>query len=240
MSTVGNSWDSTVLDTVEVYHSNGLLKEQYQTLFWGGREELYKYGFYSSFYENGQKEWEGMYGGGLGNEKVGAWVRWDSLGYLLTETSYDRGFKNGADIEWNPDGTYRKLVYYKNDTLHGLCTWAKKGVIVNQVFNNPNLSLDSQMYYLNGRILVTLCRSDWPSSVQPTEGPDMPFYNSELDLWHESKNLYGWYNSVNRDVIVSVGRKIEGKKDGMWLQYNRSGNVISAEYYNLGELIETR
>ncbi|MGH8015966.1 MAG: hypothetical protein ACREBV_07235, partial [Candidatus Zixiibacteriota bacterium] len=67
-----------------------------------------------------------------------------------------------------------------------------------------------------------------------------PFYNSEMEFWYDSKNLYGWYNSVNREVTVSVGRKVDGQKDGMWLQYNRSGNVIRSEYYKNGELSETR
>ncbi|MGH8016501.1 MAG: toxin-antitoxin system YwqK family antitoxin, partial [Candidatus Zixiibacteriota bacterium] len=150
-----HAWDATVLDTVEIRYSSGQLKEQYQTLYWGGREETRKYGFYKSWHEDGKIEWYGNYAGDIGDIKVGCWIKWDSSGFLLEETSYDMGLKNGADIEWNPDGTYRKLIYYKNDTLHGLCTWAKRGMIVNEAFNNPNLALDSQMYYLNGRILVT-------------------------------------------------------------------------------------
>lgn len=220
-----HSWDRTGLDTVEVTYDNGRPKEQYQTLYWGGREETGKYGFYRSWYENGQMKWEGQYGG---NVKIGTWINWDSTGRRVTEVSYKRGQKHGDENEWNPDGTFRKELHYRNDKLHGLCTWRKSGNIVNDFFNNPNLVIDSQSFYINGKVLVNVQNKDTPTSMHPYEGPRLPNYNEELELWWE------W---TSRAASMFVGQKVDNKKDGLWISWTSSGEMEKVELYEMGELL---
>jgi len=230
-------WFSTTLDTVEVRYPSGQLKEQFQTAFFEGSGRTAKFGFYWSWYENGQMEWSGHY---AENDKVGCWVNWDSTGFLLAETSYDNGLKNGTEIEWNPDGTFRKLLYYKNDSLNGLCTWGKPGIMINGFYNTPDLIIDSQSYYLDGKLIVKLWKLHDSTSYFSMSGPQRLNYNNELNLWFECKRLEPSISTYNNNASIFIGRKVGGKREGMWIQYNRSGNVIKAEYYENGELKESK
>ena len=84
-------WESEV-DTVEILYPDSSLMEQFQTVFWSGNETTYKYGFYRSWHENGQLEWDGQYDH---DNRVGTWVKWDSSGCRIEEVSYLDGSKHG-------------------------------------------------------------------------------------------------------------------------------------------------
>ena len=218
-------WWETVVDTVETHYPNGQLKESYQTVFWGGNESTSKTGFYRSWYENGQLEWDGQYAG----VKVHTWIKWDSTGRRVKEISYLAGEKHGSEIEWNPNGTIRKELNYRNDTLHGLCTWRKANYSINGLANNPNLTIQVQSFYVDGKLLVPITKETHQvGNGYPCVHAPNPYYNAEHDLWVECHS---------HPSTFFVGRKVDGKKQGAWILWTQSGNVKKVEFYDKDKLL---
>jgi len=225
-STTVLAWWSSEVDTVEIRYPDSGLKEQYQTFYWGGNETTYRYGFYRSWYENGIREWEGQY---EADNKCGTWVRWDSAGIRTEEIPYLNGLKHGTEIKWNSNGTIRTRLHYRYGKLHGLCTWSIAGYSIGDYYNNPNLTLESEAFYLDGEILVVIVEKgtkDHPLSCSDIQSP---YYNSGLDLWIEW-NL--------KECAFFVGRKVDGKRDGLWVLWTKAGDMKRAEYYDMGEVVE--
>jgi uncharacterized protein len=213
------AWDSTKIDTVENRYDNGRLKEKYQRVLSGGNDEYYKYGFYRSWYPNGQMEWDGHY---AENGKIGVWMKWDSLGCRVEETSYIGDKKNGLSIEWNRDGSVATLLRYRNDKLHGRCCWLQHGSIINDFFNNPDLPFDSDFFYIEGVKIVALIYLDvhFPGEI-PGRKIDSAFYNAEVGLWVEPTDT----------GALHIGHKTNGQKQGIWTLWDMDGAMIRQDYY---------
>jgi hypothetical protein len=224
-STTIYPWDETVVDTVETRYPNGQLKESYQTVYYGGNESTTKTGFYLSWYENGQLEMEGEYSGDL---KVHTWIKWDSTGRRVEEVSYLAGKKHGSQIEWNPNGTTRKELNFRNDLLHGLCTWRTANYNINGLYNNPNLTIQVQSFYVEGKLLVPITKETDKLGGWPCSDKLSPYYNSDLDLWIE------WHT---RPCEFYVGRKVDGKKQGVWTLWTRSGDMRKVDSYDKDTLL---
>jgi hypothetical protein len=231
LSVIGPSnalaWWSTIVDTVEVRYTNGQLKEQYRLITFGGNEEARKSGFYRSWYENGQLEQEGQYGGDLKN---GTWIEWDGAGRRIKEVSYIGGKKHGREIEWNTNQTIKKSLQYRNGNLHGKCTWRKDEYNINDFFNNACLTVVVERFYVEGALLVTLvAETDKPCVEGLSCGSPVPYYNSEYDLWIE------WNNGCRE---FYVGQKINGEKDGKWTLWTANGDKKQVDFYENGKLLE--
>lgn len=222
-----HAWWETVVDTVEVSYPDGQLKEQYQTVFFGGNEKTSKYGFYRAWHENGEMEWEGHY---ARDSKVGTWINWDSTGRCVVEVTYLNGAKHGTEIEWNSDGTVRTMIHYRNGVRHGLCTWNVPEYSINTLYNNPPLAMSHESFYLNGELIVETQKENSTAYNFNCADPRTPYYNSELDLWIE-----GTRDACN----FFVGRKVDGKKNGMWVLWTKTGDMKKAEYYDMGVALKS-
>ncbi len=221
-----SAWWSTDVDTVEVRYPSGQLQEQYQTVLYGGNDRLYRLGFYQSWYENGQLEWDGQYEEGL---KSGTWIRWDSTGRRREEIPFLAGEKHGTEIVWNTNGTVKEKLNYRNGKRHGLCVWRQTDYDINAAFNNIWMTVDSESFYLDGVVLVSMSRSSGDEgSILECSGLPSPYYNSELDFWVE------WQKWPCKPF---VGPMVDGKKDGVWILWTPTGGVERVDYYVKGELI---
>jgi YD repeat-containing protein len=217
-----SAWFETAVDTVETHYPNGQLHEKYQRVI-AERVDTTRYGFYSSWYVNGQLEWDGQY---TLDDKNNTWVHWDSAGRRIEEISYRRGIKQGEEITWNPNGTLRSALHYRNDKPHGLCTWYKPTNDINGLYNAPCASVEAIRFYVDGVILLSLA----DSTTDPcTEAPDNPYYNAEADLWVE------W--DVERRLFFSVGHIVDGQKHGVWIQWSAEGDMEKVEAYDHGKLL---
>ena len=219
------AWFRADVDTVEVLYPNGNLKEQYQTVYFSGYDKTDRYGFYKSWFENGSLECDGQY---IGNNKAGTWVSWDSTGCRVSEVSYVDGVKNGSEIEWNSNGSAKKMLHYRDGNLHGLCSW-KKTSKTSTVFSSDGcLSFLHQAFYLNGEVLVTIIE-DSLTYYESCASIMSPYYNANLGLWVE------W---SDKECNFFVGKKVDGKRQGLWTLWSKEGDMIKTEYYDAGVLIE--
>jgi antitoxin component YwqK of YwqJK toxin-antitoxin module len=216
------AWDKTVLDTVEVRFPDSTLKEQYQTMFWGGDETTGKFGFYRTWYPNGQIEWDGQY---HSNAKVGTWVHQDSTGHRIEEFSYLAGKEHGRAIVWSDDGVGRNILNYRNGKLHGLSTWRQAGDLAGSVFQDEDLVIDSEFVFLDGEMLVAIKVGKTNEYVPSCWDSQSPFYNAKLDLWVEWKM---------KECVFMIGRKVDGKRQGLWRAFSRNGDLERVDYYDGG------
>ena len=79
------SWSPNGLDKILIEYKNGEILN----------------GTFTTWYENGQKEEEGNYKDG---EKDGLWISWDENGQILSDETYDDGFRVSTKEErnWTP------------------------------------------------------------------------------------------------------------------------------------------
>ncbi|MEK7775104.1 MAG: hypothetical protein AAB305_04380 [Candidatus Zixiibacteriota bacterium] len=216
------AWDKTVLDTVEVRYPDGKLKEQYQTAFSEGHGTTSKMGFYHSWYANEQVEWDGQYHGDL---KVGTWVHYDISGHRVEEVSYIEGMEHGQAITWSTDGVVRNALNYRNGKLHGLSTWRQSGDLAGSVFQDEDLVIDSEFVFLDGEMLVAIKVGKTNEYVPSCWDSQSPFYNAKLDLWVEWKM---------KECVFMIGRKVDDKRQGIWMAFSRNGDLERVEYYDGG------
>lgn len=98
-------------------------------------------------------------------------------------------------------------------------------------FNNPNLGLEREVFYLNGQELVTIKEEDSKNYEFSCSDSRSPYYNSTLDVWVEWKM---------RECCFFVGHKVEGKKDGLWVLWTKTGDMQKAEFYDRGKSIKEK
>ncbi|MDD3732688.1 MAG: hypothetical protein PHU88_09965 [candidate division Zixibacteria bacterium] len=121
------------------------------------------------------------------------------------------------------------MLNYRDGDLHGLCSWMVANYSINESCNNPNLTLECESFYLDGVELVTLKKVNskgYESSC--SHHGKSPYYNSELDLWVE------WNME---DCCFFVGHKVDGKKNGVWVLWTKTGDMKKTEYYDMGDIL---
>nr|MBN2277265.1 hypothetical protein [candidate division Zixibacteria bacterium] len=222
MPTSTFAWWETIVDTVETRYPNGQLHQQYQQVTFGGNEKTSKTGFYRSWYENGRMGWDGRY---TGDKESCTWVHWDSTGRRVEEISYKAGFKHGDHIVWNPNGTMRTALHYRQDKLHGLCTWYTTTNNINGEYNNPCLSIVAKRFYVDGLMLLPIHDTTDSPCIEGLVGGQEPYHNIENDLWIE-------WNLQNTEFYV--GRMVDGKKHGVWILWTADGDMKRVDVYDHG------
>ncbi|MCP4706676.1 MAG: hypothetical protein GY865_18915 [candidate division Zixibacteria bacterium] len=225
MASSAFSWAETLYDTVEVKWSNGNLKEYYTRYWFTGNENgFWPDGQYSSFYENGQLQEQGNY---IRNIKNGVWIKWDAKGNRIEELNYFNGKKTGTYIKRHPECTINIYGYYKDDYKNGY--WIFQQHTYDDY--NPQLKIDSVLYYQNDTLLVVLegYQGEWLH-----ENPE--FYNSDYDIWIEWKRHNGM-DYLSNYLWFEIGKKTGSKKSGQWIKHSPNGEIIEINYYKNGELI---
>jgi antitoxin component YwqK of YwqJK toxin-antitoxin module len=112
------------VETVEEYWPNGQLRIRRQVI----REPdgtLIDHGPYTSWYDNGQKEYEAVF---VHGKKDGVVTRWHRNGQKWMEERYAHGKKHGTTYVWDEAGRKRKEENYSNGKPHGTWTvWDAEG-----------------------------------------------------------------------------------------------------------------
>ncbi|KAA3635161.1 MAG: hypothetical protein DWP97_05360 [Calditrichaeota bacterium] len=211
--TLSFAWDKTEFDTVTVNYEDGSLKEQYMRTNHHGNEKGFKKdGQYRSWYQNGQLkevvEYEYLRG------MHGTYSRFYENGMKAEETRYINGKKHGLSIEWYQNHMIKSQLYYKNDSLNGLCKWYKE-----IPYNYSEMYTDSSCFFLNGENIVCIDRA-----YRSVENK-YPIENKKLGIW------------LFRSGGYAVGKLRFGARHGKWTTYNERGEIIKQVLYQDGELL---
>ena len=121
------------------------------------------------------------------------------------------------------------MIHYRNGIMHGLCTWRIADYSINGYFNNPNLTLEHESFYLDGEELVIIKKEGSKGTQLSCSQILSPYYNSVLDLWVK------W---DTENCCFFVGRKVDGKKHGVWILWTKTGDMKKMEYYDMGVILK--
>lgn len=212
------SYWQEIPDTIEVLWPNGQLKELYIEINYTGNASINKTGMYRSWYQNGQLELDGVY---FMDHKIHTWIKWDSLGHRIEETSYVGDRKHGGEITWLPNQLLLSSYQYRFGELHGKCFRNKPGDYL-----HPSMVSEVIWFYVEGDLLVTI--KDL-RSYDVKQWAENPFYNTDMDLWIEWDAGYANFY---------VGKQVDGKKHGKWILWTAYGEKKRVDFYRDGELLE--
>ena len=92
-----------------------------------------------SYYPDGQKEAEGLFGkGGM----QGKWISWYENGQKEREENYVNGLIEGGRIRWYENGQLKEYERYKDGELHGRKTkWDEEGNVIFDVYYEDNVEV---------------------------------------------------------------------------------------------------
>ena len=91
---------------------------------------LLDHGIYTTWYDNGQKEFEGVYARG---QLDGVATSWHRNGQKWVEEPYRLGRRHGARFSWDDKGVLRKEEHFVDDKPDGTwTTWDAQGRIKSQ------------------------------------------------------------------------------------------------------------
>ena len=207
-----NAWYPTDYDTLVTKWPNGNIKEFCPRFQNGGSDEGFRpHGEYRSYYENGQLRESGVYRWG---EKLGVWTSWDSIGNKLEEISYLGNIRVGMYYAWYPSHNAKIIGRYNSGLEVGLWTFRLDG----DDCMLPRLGVDSLQFWVDGTLLIGPDLIDKDETSWPPE-----VFNDSLGLWVEFSPGH---------KIFDVGKKVDGKKQGRWCAYDRSGSLYAVYYYD--------
>lgn len=213
------------MDTLRTYWPNGQLKEQWTEVpdEFNQDGSWWKEGLYQSWYEDGRLSIEMSYhwdhpegwfhswyaSGQLREEgryfatKQGTWITWSESGYRTSEIYYSGDSKYGVELSFNsgPGAQINGERYYCKGKLHGVSWWDGK-----------------KEFYFHGELLAVL----WAAGMQQLDILERgSFYNKQLDLWFE------WDTDFTNP---RVGKKVDGKKVGIWERWTPPGEIILEKF----------
>ncbi len=214
------------IDTLQTYWPNGQLKEYWTEIpdeHNEPRAPWLKAGQYRSWHENGQLAVEMHYhrgfpdgwcrswypSGQLKEEgrythiKQGVWIRWSENGYRVQETRYSGDTKVGSEISFKgySSAQVNGSRYYVDGELHGMSNWQGR-----------------TEFYFHGEVVAVL----WADNKRLLPYADSgEHFNEALGLWIEWDE--GWGN-------VRIGKKVEGKKVGVWTRWPLTGGTIEERF----------
>jgi antitoxin component YwqK of YwqJK toxin-antitoxin module len=114
------------VETIEEHWPNGQLKLRHEVQ----RKPdgaLVDQGTYTTWYDNGQKQYEATY---VQGKEDGVVTTWHRNGQKFTEQHYARGRREGARVVWDEEGNKRKEEFFVDDQPDGTWTqWKKDGTI---------------------------------------------------------------------------------------------------------------
>ncbi|MCC7303369.1 MAG: hypothetical protein IT233_12070 [Bacteroidia bacterium] len=199
----------------EVNYVNDELEGELKEYYMNGKLLLVRYfkggsksGNAESWWENGQKKSEGSYTDDL---ESGTWVYYFDNGKKKESVSYNESGKlNGLWLSWYYDGQPKDSGTYANGKLTGLHKeYNKKG------------KLTGVYEFRNDDIVSFICYDGNGKEVGKGERSGRKFVAA-----------YKYPNGVNK----ATGEYVSGEKSGMWVYYDRFGNVSARENFKEGQL----
>ena len=209
------AWYDYDFDSITVKYDSGQLKEKYMvTNYYGNEKGFLKHGQFMSWYENGRVNisTEFEYGDLIDH----SYILYDSLGGKLTDASYLDGKKHGPYIEWYPNHSYKKILYYKNDKLNGMCKWFGE---YKRIFNEEFIK--NKAFYLDGELVIFFVKE---------------FERIDHMYPYENKDLGICFDFEKENFIV--GKLKNGRRHGKWTTYNERGEIVKQDLYRDGELLD--
>lgn len=207
-------------------------KVKSNTMYRGGLKE----GAFSFYYEEGSLKVKGSY---HLNMLADLWQWFDEDGNTILASSF---FENGKGTMYDfyPTGEKEMEARYESGLQEGKrITWYQSGSIRSEaIFHNGLLHGSLKEYHESGRLMT---ESAWVYGRK--NGNYSSWYGNEqqqMSLFFVDNQPHGqsteWYENGN---MKSAGSWIQGKRDGEWKWFDRYGDGILEQIYDVGILISS-
>ena len=206
-----------------------------------------KDGYYTSFYQNGNKKTEGLFKNGAKDE---LWVEYFENGKIESQIQYTNDSKNGIWKKYNVKGDTLLIDNYKVDIKDGLHKEFAGNIVVEEgTFTNGLMTGEWVYRYkdgkgnLNGKGSFNNGNgSDLGTTGIPKNGREgiWKFYHSNGKLQAECNylngKLQGLYKSYfENGVLESEDNYLNGEREGLCKFYYENGTFKSEENYKQSE-----
>jgi len=206
---------------VKFYYPNGNVSSE--GMMKNGKPD----GYWKSYYENGSVKSEGN----RQNFKLsGPWKFYDEKGTLLTRYNYREGKKDSVQISYYDTGILKSEETDSMDVLSGVGKYYnEEGKLAKQSFFINGIETGLTKEFLDGRIItLTTYKNGYITKEEKINRVDRN--GMKQGTW---KELYA------DDMVKSEGFYRDGKRDGIFKDYDRNGRVVKKEEYRNDILVQT-
>ena len=213
-----------------VYHPNRKLREEHFYI------DGYKDGSYTSYHEKGKLQSKGSY---RRNIPVDLWQWFDDDGKTILASSHFSDGK-GTMYEFFPDGQKKVEVEYVAGMKHGReIRWYREGVIRSEaLFHRGLIHGTRKEFHESGQRLT---ESTWIYGRR--NGTFLSWYGNQqqqMSLYFVDDVPHGqmteWYENGK---LKATGTWVQGKRNGDWSWFDRYGQKILLQNYDIGILVST-
>ncbi len=221
----------------ETFFENG--KVHQEIFFKGGME----HGHFITFYEDGTKEEQGDYKFGV---QVGPWETWTHEGQPHTIVHYDdAGKMHGEMITFYDSGKRHIVSTYASGKMEGpYKSYYESGQVAREgqyvegrpsgewTEYTPDGEVEATETYENGLPVAHSCKKGEEAEEPTDDGGKLQF--CKID----GEKQGPVYVLDDKGRVVATGLMIDGKKDGLWTEYDAEkghGEVKSITSYTAGQ-----
>lgn len=215
------------MEEVEVTYSSGKIKAK------GKMYNGIEHGAWVRYYENGQKESEGVFDMGA---QDGVWKWWYASGQLREKSTFIINDATGKSVRYYEDGSVRAEDFWKEDIKIGTAKAFHPNGKVNYIGKFLDGLKDSTwiLHYDNGQVEDSV-RYDWGNEV----GLGVKYYRNgnrmEFGQWRS-----GFKYGIWRYYYEDGSNKLQGEfsdrgwRDGKWIYYDSLAVSDSIVVYSQG------
>ncbi|MFT4553454.1 MAG: antitoxin component YwqK of YwqJK toxin-antitoxin module [Chlamydiales bacterium] len=230
LKSIGSFSNGVLEGDFKVYHPNKKLKEEHY--YTGGHKD----GSYATYHEKGKLESKGRYRRDI---PVGLWQWFDEDGKtILASSNFEDG--RGTMYEFYPNGQKKVEVEYVDGMKHGReIRWYREGVIRSETLYHRGLINGSRKeFHESGQRLT---ESTWIYGRR--NGTFLSWYGNQkqqMSLYFVDDVPHGqmteWYENGK---LKATGTWVQGKRNGDWSWFDRYGQKILLQNYDIGILVST-
>lgn len=206
----------------KIYYDNGNLASE------GFSEDGKPNGYWKTYHENGNIKSEGNR---TDFKLSGIWKFYNDEGKKIKEITYENGLKNGKTRDFNASGALTQVTEYRNDSIHGIrLNYFPDGKLKQKTPYKGNLKDGQARIYSkeDGRV-IWLIRYE----------KDAVINREAINRFDAEGNKTGlWIEFHPNEVKKLEGNYVNGKRDGIFKEYDENGKLLNIYDYSEGELVD--
>ena len=206
---------------VKFYYANGNVSSE------GNMKNGKPDGYWKSYYESGTLKSEGN----RENFKLaGPWKFYNEQAALVNEFNYKDGKKDGLQKNFYDTGVIKSEETDSMDVLHGMSRfYNEEGELTRQSNFVNGIETGISKEFSNGRIItLTTYKNGYITKEEKINRTD-----------RNGMKQGSWKDLYENDAVKNEGFYRDGKRDGIFKEFDRNGRVVKKEEYRNDILVQT-
>lgn len=206
---------------VKFYYPNG--KVSSEGMMKSGKPD----GYWKAYYENGVLKSEGDR---KDFKLSGPWKFYDEKGTLVNRYNYKSGKKDSVQVSYYETGVVKSEESDSMDVMHGVSKfYSEDGQLARQTTFVNGVETGLAKEFSSGRIItLTTYRNGYITKEEKINRVD-----------RNGMKQGAWKELYENDAVKNDGFYRDGKRDGIFREFDRNGRVTKKEEYRNDILVET-